>query len=536
MKKFALALGGVFLFSVVATAATRHCDFNKDGFDDLAIGVPREDFADNTTQAVGAVHVLYGTARGLTATGNQYWHRDSPGIPGEPGDPDNFGTALACGDFDKDGYSDLAIGASGACASALNCAFAERGGVVHVLYGSDSGLTSQGNQVLSPNRPGQFGEALAAGDFNGDGFSDLAIGAPNEALPGTTDFTGQGAVHILYGGTSGLSADNKQFFHQDTPEIPGTASRSERFGLQLEAANFGRDTNANCFDDLVISVDENPGTSNLTQQAGAVHVLYGSSSGLMASGSQFFHQNSPGMPGEAGGLDHFGASLAAGIFGGVTSVCGEKLSDLAIGIPGEDFVFTSGLVRLISRAGAIQILYATNNGLTTAGNQYWHQSTPGIADTRENFDEFGSALATGRTTSGRDYLAVGSPGESFERPDVVNIVFASGTVHIFFTASGGRLTTANRRHYHQDIPGIENAREDNDHFGFALATGNFNGFGNDDLVIGATRESLNQAVEAGIVHVLYGAATSSTQIWHQNTANIPDSAEREDWFGFTFAD
>jgi hypothetical protein len=68
-------------------------DFNGDGFDDLAIGVPREDIGN--IQNAGAVNVIYGTQGvGLTAAGNQVWHQDSPGILEVAEDGDDLGRSL----------------------------------------------------------------------------------------------------------------------------------------------------------------------------------------------------------------------------------------------------------------------------------------------------------------------------------------------------------------------------------------------------------------------------------------------------------
>ena len=72
-------------------------DFNNDGRQDLAIGVPQEDEAG--AYNVGAVNVLYGSAAGLQANGvggpnDQYWHQGSPGVNGTPASEDGFGWAL----------------------------------------------------------------------------------------------------------------------------------------------------------------------------------------------------------------------------------------------------------------------------------------------------------------------------------------------------------------------------------------------------------------------------------------------------------
>ena len=64
---------------------------------------------------------------------------------------------------------------------------------------------------------------MAAGDFNGDGFADLAVGAPGEAL-GTVGEAG--VVHILYGSANRLTAKGNQVFHQDSPGVQETAEVS----------------------------------------------------------------------------------------------------------------------------------------------------------------------------------------------------------------------------------------------------------------------------------------------------------------------
>ena len=59
-------------------------DFNNDGFEDLAIGVPNEDFGRILfdDDFAGAVNVIYGGPAGLAAPGNQIWHQDIEGIAG----------------------------------------------------------------------------------------------------------------------------------------------------------------------------------------------------------------------------------------------------------------------------------------------------------------------------------------------------------------------------------------------------------------------------------------------------------------------
>ena len=178
----------------------------------MAIGVSGEDLQIGSENIIntGAVNVIYGSlGSGLTATGNQVWHQDSPGIVGVAETNDMLGESIAAGDFNKDGADDLAIGVF---REGLQIGFENRieTGAVNVIYGSlGSGLTATGNQVWHQDSPGILGvaetsdfsgEKVAAGDFNKDGADDLAIGVSHEDLQiGSENIINTGAVNVIYG-------------------------------------------------------------------------------------------------------------------------------------------------------------------------------------------------------------------------------------------------------------------------------------------------------------------------------------------------
>jgi hypothetical protein len=252
----------------------------------------------------GAVNILYGTAAGLTGSGSQQFTQDSAGVPGTAEPDDSFGGALAAGDLDNDGFADLAVGAAGEDLGSINAA-----GAVNVLYGSSAGLTGSGSQQFTQDSaaiPGTaapfdfFGGSLAAGDLDGDGFADLAVGVPREVV-GTIQIAG--AVNILYGAAAGLTGSGSQLFSQASPGVPDVAELGDRFGDRLATGDFDNDG----FVDLAVGVpDEGVGS---VVAAGAANVLYGSAAGLSGSGSQFFTQDSPGVPGVAEEVDIFGTEL-----------------------------------------------------------------------------------------------------------------------------------------------------------------------------------------------------------------------------------
>ena len=138
-------------------------------------------------------------------------------------------------------------------------------------------------------------------DFNGDGFADLAIGVPFEDVGVNSN---AGAVNVLYGSSSGLTGTGDQFWTQDATGVLDTAEASDDFGWSLAAANFGKSSQA----DLAVGVPfEDVGAIG---DSGGVNVLYGSTTGLTATGNQFWTQDSTGVLDTAEANDGFGWSLA----------------------------------------------------------------------------------------------------------------------------------------------------------------------------------------------------------------------------------
>ncbi len=166
-------------------------DFDGNGRAEIAVGAPADTVLKNGQGSVTVLDVRRRRATVLT--------QDSPGISGLAEVWDFFGTALATGDFDADGHDDLAIGVPGEGLSDNQRAMDYGDGVVHVVYGSGSGLRTAASEAWSqrslkgePRYFDRFGAALAAGDLNGDGDDELAIGVP-----------GENAVQVLAGTRSG---------------------------------------------------------------------------------------------------------------------------------------------------------------------------------------------------------------------------------------------------------------------------------------------------------------------------------------------
>ena len=134
------------------------CDFNADGYADVAIGAAGERIGALTgpDEARGTVSILYGSAQGLRTTGNQLFDPTVVDVA------DVWGTVLACGDLNGDGRADLAIGSGTNPAVAtppVCCAFEEHPEGLTVIYGSPTGLDgSTAVHITSAQATGQSGD------------------------------------------------------------------------------------------------------------------------------------------------------------------------------------------------------------------------------------------------------------------------------------------------------------------------------------------------------------------------------------------
>lgn len=431
-------------------------DFDGDGYDDLAVGIPGATISGQV--GAGAVQIFYGSAQGLTNAGAQEWSRASTGFPGTPELNANLGAALAVGDFDGDGYADLAIGIPRANVDGVSYA-----GAVQILYGHSTGLRVVGNELISQNTPGfaasaaefndQFGLVLAAGDFDNDGADDLAVGTPYE--DNGAAFADAGAVQLFYGKPGNLPAQsglmvlgqvNAQHWRSDSPNVQGAMEENDRFGFSLAVADFDGDGYA----DLAVGIPyetHGEGAGALTF-GGAVNVIMGSAVGLEATPAKpaiLWHQDLAGMSGAVATLDLFGWALAAADFNN------DGYADLAVGVPGDQPFTVKG--------GAAHLIYGSANGLTTAGN-----SRLADADNPQAIDFFGGTLfAADFNGDGYTDIAVGAPQDT---PTGVAAT-ATGSVFTFYSDSSGLLQAENQ-YWYPGFNGLKGTPAMNDYFGEVL--------------------------------------------------------------------
>jgi len=432
---------------------------------------------------------------------------------GDCGSDDGFGGSVAAGDFNDDGFADLAVGVPGETVNGHPGA-----GAVHIYYGSRAGIDLDGSDVIfdqetsgiggSAEDGDGFGAALAAGDFNNDGIQDLAIGIPYEDI---SDVVDAGAVEILFGSAGGLTASGSRFFDQDTLPSAESAETNDLFGSSLAAG----DEHGDGYDWLAIGV---PGETQglFDSQAGVVEVL-GSSAGVPLTAMNETQQNlsCDGAVNERESGDFFGTALAfrKRSFGG----------EWAVGVPGEDFFGRSDV-------GVVQL---DQGGC-------WSQDSSGVAGSAEQGDTFGRALATGDFNGdGREDIAVGVPGETIEATSEdaaggINVLYAS-------TTSFDEITTTGNQGFNQDAFLPAEGAEASDLFGRVLTAGDFDGDGIADLAIGAPHDGEAGHSRAGSVGVLYGhpgtglAADGTQQAFHAGSAGVPGAAVTDGNFAGSLA-
>ncbi|MFG2299806.1 FG-GAP and VCBS repeat-containing protein [Actinacidiphila glaucinigra] len=201
-------------------------------------------------------------------------------VPDDGGHQMGSGPVTTVGDFDQDGYGDLAIGRG------YEQPDRERG-YVTVQYGGPAGPNTARKPVKfsqdTAGVPGAsededfFGAAVSAGDVNGDGYADLAIGAPGEALSGKRR---AGMVTVLFGRAGGLSGSGAKAFSQSTSGVAGAVENDDSFGVNLKVTDYTRDGRAD------LMVDTNDWLDNT--RSGMVHMLKGSTSGTTGTGSKAY--------------------------------------------------------------------------------------------------------------------------------------------------------------------------------------------------------------------------------------------------------
>jgi hypothetical protein len=374
-------------------------DFNNDGKADLAVGAPGESIG--TVANAGAVAIFLGTATGLATTGTGL---DQNGLGGKAETSDQFGAAIAAGNFIGTANAELAVGAPGEAPGTKTVVAGE----VNVAKWGTSGLVTgwtlnQGNTSVGADEAGdKYGAALAAGNVTGDSKADLLVGTPGEDIEAAPAKADTGSLNVYPGGTSAFGAGF-------TANQSGVEA-GDLYGSSVAVGDFDKTGGA----DIAVGIPGEvatfgTGSEQTNTKVGAVQVT----KGPIASGSNggYYRVDEHLTGQDIHNGDRWGTALAVG------DVNGDTYPDLFVGAPGfSKGGPANGGVGYVGLGAATAPL---QRGRLVAQND--------VGAGNETSDEFGSSVALGDFNGdGRAEGAIGAQGEvigSNPRSGSVNALF-----------------------------------------------------------------------------------------------------------------
>ncbi len=428
----------------VATAG----DVNGDGYSDVIVGAP---YYDNGEGNEGRAFVYYGSAAGLSAAAN--WTAESNQTSAL------FGQSVAtAGDVNNDGYSDVVIGAH----------FYDNGqtdeGRAFLFTGSGQGLSSTPNWTAEGDQAiAYFGASVStAGDVNGDGYSDVIVGAANYS----NGQTNEGRAFIYHGAANGLSTTASWTAESD--------QASAYFGVSVATAG---DVNGDGYSDIIVGASH---YDNGQTNEGAVFVYQGSSGGLPVTANWTVESNGANV--------RFGASVST-----AGDVNGDGYGDVIVGAylyEDNPPVSQSEGVREEAHGGRAFVYYGSAGG--PLSTEYW---TVGSAQAGAYF---GLSVATAGDVNGDGYsdVIVGAAYYDGGQTD-------EGRAYAYYGSATGPSTVAAWTAEGDKVSAV---------FGYAVASaGDVNGDGYSDVIVGAATYDNGQTDE-GRTFVYYGSAAGLSTV------------------------
>lgn len=387
-------------------------------------------------------------------------------------------------DFNGDSHADLAVGAPHGTVGGM-----AKAGYVSVVYGSQGGVDPARHAVISQNTAGvpgaaetgdTFGTTVVPADFNHDGYTDLAVGAPGEDVGSAVD---AGLITILWGSPDGLVT---------ATAVDTGATPNQGIGGRLAAGDFDGD-----------------GTQDLETGLGYQELRLLAkigTDGKVGLTSDVKLWQTAGIPVNL-------HSFAAG------DINGDGLSDLVAIVTDQDEGDSlRGYIFLGTSDGAF--------------------SSRGFARSPEGYRLSGETVAIGDLNGdGYGDIVIGHSNDGFDSDQ--DLPTKGGALGIAYGGPNGQSTTIAPVWINQDTAGVPGVGEFGDGMGTSVAVGDVNGDGYADVVTGVSGEDFSGLTNAGSFLMLRGSAKGLTgtgsQVFSQDSAGLPGASENQDRFGSQIA-
>ncbi len=497
-------LQGLLAYDRAGQSVAAAGDINGDGFDDFLIGTPVDDLS--ATAGIGSAYVVYGKGTPFNPTMNLWELSGSSGFQLYGLAPsDHLGSAVSgVGDLNGDGFDDFAVSAPYADPNGIVGA-----GSAYIIFGGANpvqgvnGLNGTNGFRVDGFLPYErAGFSLSsAGDFNGDGFDDLLVGAPGDHYNpwdyyDTANPAGAGRAYVIYGKASGFSAtinlgtldgSGKGF---SVTGIDGIAVAGgdgvDYAGFSVSAAG---DVDGDGFADLIVGA---PYVDNNITGVGESYLIFGRPEGFVNGLTLATLTDDQGLRlvGDRF-LDHSGYSVSA-----AGDINGDGFDDVLIGAPAT-FPYSG-------TAGRAYVLFGRD----------FRGKGPivGTEDDSELTGTFGADAIIGgqgndllHGAGGADVLRGGQGNDTLNVTDLTFRQIAGGRGFDTLRLEGGGMAL--------DLSAIPNTRIT------GIEAIDITGTGNNSLTIGGVREVLNLSDTSNrlIVHRNLGDTVTIGSGWTETS-------------------